>query len=88
VAVDQVDRKSARPLENPFVTRYSFCTPVLKIAVATITRTPSNTWKAFIHKRGWPVTVKTSRTERDAGSWLGATVRHTDLPQHPDSRTP
>jgi len=34
--------------------------------MATITKTPSNTWKAVIRKRGWPTTVKTFRTKRDA----------------------
>ena len=28
--------------------------------------TPSNTWKALIRKRGWPTTIKTFRTKRDA----------------------
>ncbi len=30
--------------------------------MATITRTPSNTWKAIVRKRGWPTTIKTFRT--------------------------
>ena len=34
--------------------------------MATITKTPSNTWKAIIRKRGWPSTIKTFRTKRDA----------------------
>jgi len=37
--------------------------------VATITKTPSNTWKAVVRKRGWPVTIKTFRTKRDAADW-------------------
>jgi len=36
------------------------------MAVATITKTPSNTWKAVVRKRGWPVTIDTFRTKRDA----------------------
>jgi hypothetical protein len=36
------------------------------VAVAIITKTPSKTWKAVIRKRGWPVTIKTFRTKRDA----------------------
>jgi len=38
--------------------------------VATITKTPSNTWKAIIRKRGWPTTIKTFRTQRDAEDWV------------------
>ena len=34
--------------------------------MATISKTPSNTWKAVIRKRGCPVTIKTFRTKRDA----------------------
>ena len=34
--------------------------------VATIIQTPSNTWKAIIRKRGWPSTINTFRTKRDA----------------------
>ena len=41
--------------------------------VATIRRTPSNTWKAIIRKRGWPTTIKTSRTKRDAEDWARST---------------
>jgi hypothetical protein len=41
--------------------------------VAAITKTPSNTWKAIIRKRGWPATVKTFRTKRDAGDWARST---------------
>jgi integrase len=37
--------------------------------VATITKTPSRTWKAIIRKRGWPITIKTFRTKRDAQDW-------------------
>ena len=41
--------------------------------MATITKTPSNTWKAVIRKRGWPVTIKTYRTKRDAADWARRT---------------
>ena len=34
--------------------------------LATITKIPSNTWKAIIRKRGWPTTIKTFRSKRDA----------------------
>ena len=34
--------------------------------MATIVKTPSNTWKAVIRKNGWPTSVKTFRTKRDA----------------------
>ncbi len=37
--------------------------------MATITKTPSNTWKALIRKRGWPTAIKTFRTKRDAQDW-------------------
>ena len=43
------------------------------MAVATITKTPSNTWKAVVRKRGWPVTIKTFRTKRDAADWARST---------------
>jgi integrase len=41
--------------------------------VAAITKTPSNTWKAIIRKRGWPTTIKTFRTKRDAEDWARST---------------
>jgi integrase len=41
--------------------------------VAAITKTPSNTWKAIIRKRGWPATIKTFRTKRDAEDWARRT---------------
>ena len=41
--------------------------------MATITKTPSNTWKAIIRKRGWPATIKTFRTKRDAADWARRT---------------
>ncbi len=37
--------------------------------MATIVRTPSETWKAIIRKQGWPTTAKTFRTKRDAEDW-------------------
>ena len=41
--------------------------------MAAITKTPSNTWKAIIRKRGWPTTIKTFRTKRDAVDWARRT---------------
>ena len=41
--------------------------------MATISKTPSKTWKAIIRKRGWPATVKTFRTKRDAEDWARRT---------------
>ena len=41
--------------------------------MAAITKTPSNTWKAIIRKRGWPATIKTFRTKRDAADWARRT---------------
>ncbi len=37
--------------------------------MATIVRTPSNTWKAVVRRRGWPATSKTFRIKRDAEDW-------------------
>ena len=37
--------------------------------MATITRTPSNNWKALVLKRGWPAAIKTFRTKQDARDW-------------------
>lgn len=37
--------------------------------MATLVKTPSDTWKAVIRKTGWPTTVKTFRTKRDATDW-------------------
>jgi integrase len=37
--------------------------------MATITKTPSGTWKAIIRRVGWPTTAKTFRTKRDAEDW-------------------
>ncbi len=41
--------------------------------MATITRTPSATWRAMIRKRGWPTVIKTFRTKRDAQDWARRT---------------
>ncbi|MCP4453589.1 MAG: site-specific integrase [Planctomycetes bacterium] len=41
--------------------------------MATIAKTPSSTWKAVIRKRGWPTTIKTFRTKRDAQDWARRT---------------
>ena len=41
--------------------------------MATITKTPSSTWKAIVRKRGWPTTIKTFRTKRDAQDWARRT---------------
>lgn len=41
--------------------------------MATIVKTPSNTWKAVIRKTGWPTTSKTFRTKRDAQDWARRT---------------
>lgn len=37
--------------------------------MATLVKSPSGTWKAVIRKNGWPTTVKTFRTKRDAEDW-------------------
>ena len=37
--------------------------------MASITKTPSNTWKAIVRRRGWPTSIKTFRTKRDAVDW-------------------
>lgn len=41
--------------------------------MATVTKTPSGTWKAIIRKVGWPTTSKTFRTKRDAEDWARRT---------------
>lgn len=41
--------------------------------MATILKTPSGTWKAVIRKTGWPRTIKTFRTKRDAEDWARST---------------
>jgi len=37
--------------------------------MATLVKTPSDTWKAIIRKNGWPSVAKTFRTKRDAQDW-------------------
>lgn len=41
--------------------------------MATIVRTESKAWKAVIRKKGFPTTVKTFRTKRDAEDWARRT---------------
>ncbi len=41
--------------------------------MTSVTKTPSGTWKAIIRKRGWPTTIKTFRTKRDAQDWARRT---------------
>ncbi len=41
--------------------------------MATIVKKPAGTWKAVIRKQGWPTTVKTFRTKRDAEDWARQT---------------
>ena len=41
--------------------------------MATITKTQAGTWKAIIRKAGWPVTIKTFRTKKDAQDWARRT---------------
>jgi integrase len=44
-----------------------------EVPVASIIKTLSGKWKAIIRKAGWPLTVKTFRTQRDAGDWARRT---------------
>jgi hypothetical protein len=37
--------------------------------VATSTKTPSNSGKSLVRKRGWPATIETFRTRQDARGW-------------------
>lgn len=59
--------------------------------MASITKTPSGTWKAIIRKRGWPTTIKTFRTKRDAPDWARRTeddmVRGAYIYRAPSERT-
>jgi len=41
--------------------------------MATIAKTSSDTWKALIHKAGWPSTAKSFRTKQDAEDWARRT---------------
>ncbi len=54
-----------------FIDADTVCRP--RDAVATITRTPSETRKAVVRKQGWPTTIKTFRTRRDASDWARRT---------------
>lgn len=58
--------------------------------MATIVQTPSKTWKAVIRKKGWPTTVKTFRTKRDAEDWARSTedemVRGVHIKRSPAER--
>lgn len=45
------------------------CSETVPRRMATITKTPSSTWKALVRKSGWPTTIKTFRTKRDAEDW-------------------
>jgi len=58
--------------ESRITFRYSASTPIAaRKFMATITKTPSATWKTLIRETGWPTTVKTFRTKRDAEDWRG-----------------
>jgi integrase len=37
--------------------------------MASVTKTPSGTWKALVRKRGYEAEIKTFRTKRDADDW-------------------
>ena len=58
--------------------------------MATIVRTPSNTWKAVVRKQGWPTAAKTFRTKRDAEDWARRTedeiVRGVYIQRSPSER--
>lgn len=58
--------------------------------MATVTKTPSGTWKALIRKAGWPTTSKTFRIKRDADDWARRTedemVRGVFLQRAPSER--
>ena len=41
--------------------------------MATLVKTPSNTWKAVIRRKGWPTTARTFRIKRDAEDWARKT---------------
>ena len=41
--------------------------------MASISKTSAGTWKALVRKTGWPCTVKTFRTRRDAVDWARRT---------------
>lgn len=58
--------------------------------MATIVKTPSNTWKAVIRKKGWPTASKSFRTKRDAEDWARRTedemVRGVHIARGPSAR--
>lgn len=41
--------------------------------MATLTKNAAGNWKAIIRKTGWPTTIKTFRTRRDADDWARRT---------------
>ena len=41
--------------------------------MATLVKTPSGAWKAVIRKTGWPTSIKSFRTKRDAEDWARRT---------------
>ncbi|MDV3469852.1 site-specific integrase [Stenotrophomonas sp. C3(2023)] len=41
--------------------------------MATLVKTAAGTWKAVVRKTGWPSTIKTFRTRRDALDWARRT---------------
>ena len=55
-------------------------------------KTPSGTWKALIRRQGWPATIKTFRTKRDAEDWARRTederVRGVCIRRTTHERTP
>ncbi|QAU35140.1 site-specific integrase [Janthinobacterium sp. 17J80-10] len=59
--------------------------------MATITKTPSGTWKAVIRRSGWPSAIKTFRTKRDAEDWARGTedemVRGVYIQRGPSEKT-
>ncbi|NYH13798.1 tyrosine-type recombinase/integrase [Paraburkholderia bryophila] len=59
--------------------------------MATITKTPSGTWKALIRRVGWPTTAKTFRTKSDAEDWARRTedemVRGLFIQRAPSEKT-
>ncbi len=41
--------------------------------MATIVKTPADTWKAVVRKTGWPTNAQTFRTKHDAEDWARRT---------------
>lgn len=57
-------------MDSEFSIKYSFGTFTdFWSIMATITKTPSGTWKAVIRKAGWPTASKNFRIKRDAEDW-------------------